>query len=190
MAAAVEALEVRRTFQIGENTVHALAGVSFGLPAGSLAILRGRSGSGKTTLLNILGGLDFPSSGRVIVGGRDLQAMSDAELTLWRRAGVGFIFQSFALMPHLTALENVELAVLMLAAILFGGGCWLLPKEKNADLPVLIKPPDENLTTYTLAHGGRGSGQSLLNCQRIKADYTGAVPLAQRIAADEVTLNW
>ena len=105
----MEAREVRRIFQVGANTVHALAGVNLALPGGRLVIIRGRSGSGKTTLLNILGGLDRPTSGRVLISGRDMQAMADRELTDWRRKRVGLVFQSFALMPHLTALENVEL---------------------------------------------------------------------------------
>lgn len=94
---------------MGTETVHALAGVSLTLPGGSLVVLRGRSGSGKTTLLNILGGLDRPSTGCVLYQGRDLRGLSEAELTAWRRRRVGFVFQSFALLPHLTALENVEL---------------------------------------------------------------------------------
>ncbi|MGE5528907.1 MAG: ABC transporter ATP-binding protein [Patescibacteria group bacterium] len=107
--AVVEALELYRTFQVGETQVRALNGISLAVPRAALTIIRGRSGSGKTTLLNIIGGLDRPTSGRVLVCGRNVHSLTGAELTAWRRREVGFVFQSFALMPHLTALENVEL---------------------------------------------------------------------------------
>jgi putative ABC transport system ATP-binding protein len=99
--------EVTRTFGHGRSATRALRGVSFGIPAGQLAALRGRSGSGKTTLLNIVGGLDLPDSGRVQVAGQDVTAMSEAERMQLRRTSVAFVFQSFGLIPILSAAENV-----------------------------------------------------------------------------------
>ena len=99
--------DVVRTFGSGRTATRALRGVSFGVRAGQLVALRGRSGSGKTTLLNIVGGLDRPDSGRVRVADRDVTAMSDRERMELRRNSVAFIFQSFGLIPILSAAENV-----------------------------------------------------------------------------------
>ena len=99
--------DVIRTFGSGRTATRALRGVSFGVRAGQLVALRGRSGSGKTTLLNIVGGLDLPDSGRVRVDGRDVTTMSDHERMELRRSSVAFIFQSFGLIPILSAAENV-----------------------------------------------------------------------------------
>jgi len=98
---------VSRTFGHGSTAVHALRGVSFGIPQGQLTALSGRSGSGKTTLLNIIGGLDTPTSGTVRLGDRDLTGMTERDRMLLRRGTVSFIFQSFGLIPMLTAAENV-----------------------------------------------------------------------------------
>jgi putative ABC transport system ATP-binding protein len=99
--------EVTRTFGRGRTAARALRGVSFTMRAGQLVALRGRSGSGKTTLLNIVGGLDRPDSGRVRVADQDVTAMSQAERMRLRRTSVAFIFQSFGLIPILSAAENV-----------------------------------------------------------------------------------
>ena len=98
---------VTRTFGRQRTATRALRGVSFTVPAGQLVALRGRSGSGKTTLLNIVGGLDRPDSGRVRVAGRDVTVMSERERMAMRRTSVAFIFQSFGLIPILSAAENV-----------------------------------------------------------------------------------
>jgi ABC-type lipoprotein export system ATPase subunit len=102
---------VERTYPLGHERVTALKGINLTIRAGQLAGLMGRSGSGKTTLLNIIGGLDKPTGGRVIVKGKDIGKMSDAEQTTMRRSTIGYVFQSFALIPVLTAVENVELAM-------------------------------------------------------------------------------
>jgi putative ABC transport system ATP-binding protein len=94
---------------MGEVDVHALRGVDFTLTEGEFLVLVGASGSGKSTLLNILGGLDRPTSGKVLFRGNDLSNATDRELTRFRRDHVGFIFQFYNLMPSLTARENVEL---------------------------------------------------------------------------------
>ena len=102
----VAAADVSRTFGHGGTAVHALRGVSFDIPQGQLTALSGRSGSGKTTLLNIIGGLDRPTSGAVLVGGQDITSMGERERTAFRRRSVAFIFQSFGLIPILSAAEN------------------------------------------------------------------------------------
>src|SRR5487761_273445 len=98
---------VTKTYGTGPAASHALRGVSFTIPSGQLVALRGRSGSGKTTLLNIVGGLDRADSGTVRVAGRDVTAMSEADRMKLRRTSVAFIFQSFGLIPILSAAENV-----------------------------------------------------------------------------------
>jgi putative ABC transport system ATP-binding protein len=98
---------VCRTFGRGHTAVHALRGVSFTVGRGQLVALRGRSGSGKTTLLNIIGGLDDPTTGRVWVDSRELNKMTERERLALRRDQVAFIFQSFGLVPMLSAAENV-----------------------------------------------------------------------------------
>jgi putative ABC transport system ATP-binding protein len=103
----VEATEVTRTFGTGEAAVHALRGVSLTVREGQFVALYGRSGSGKTTLLNILGGLDVPTSGTVRTADRELTAAGDRERTAFRREEMAFVFQSFGLIPMLSAAENV-----------------------------------------------------------------------------------
>ncbi|WP_436845127.1 ABC transporter ATP-binding protein [Streptomyces cinerochromogenes] len=99
--------DVHKSYGAGAAAVHALRGVSFEVPRGELVALKGRSGSGKTTLLNIVGGLDVPDQGRVEVEGRDLARLGESELLRLRRDRVGFVFQSFGLIPILSAAENV-----------------------------------------------------------------------------------
>ncbi|MFA3875960.1 ABC transporter ATP-binding protein [Streptomyces sp. MMCC 100] len=99
--------DVRKSYGHDSAAVHALRGVSFDVPRGELVALKGRSGSGKTTLLNIVGGLDTPDAGRVEVDGRDLAELDEDGLLALRRDRVGFVFQSFGLIPILTAAENV-----------------------------------------------------------------------------------
>ena len=98
-----------RVFGTGETAVHALTGANIEVGKGELVVLRGPSGSGKTTLLNLLGGLDKPTSGRVLLGDRDLTAASEGELTEVRRHELGYVFQAFALLPLLSAAENIEM---------------------------------------------------------------------------------
>ena len=98
---------VSRTFGIGHTAVRALTDVSFSIRKGQLVALCGRSGSGKTGLLNIIGGLDLPTSGTVLVDGQDTTAMSEDARLMLRRRTVAFIFQSFGLIPTLSAAENV-----------------------------------------------------------------------------------
>ncbi|MFE6665088.1 ABC transporter ATP-binding protein [Streptomyces sp. NPDC057697] len=99
--------DLRRSYGSGAGEVHALRGVSFEVPRGEIVALKGRSGSGKTTLLNLLGGLDSPDGGRITVDGTDLSELGEDGLLELRRDRIGFIFQSFGLIPILTAAENV-----------------------------------------------------------------------------------
>ena len=108
--------DVARTFGHGGTAVHALRGVSFTIGEGELVAVRGRSGSGKTTLLNIVGGLDAPTGGTVRVAGREVTAMSERERLLLRRSTVAFIFQSFGLIPTLSAAENVGIPLRIIGA--------------------------------------------------------------------------
>jgi putative ABC transport system ATP-binding protein len=103
----VAAAGVSRTFGSGRTAVHALSDVSFSVRTGQLVALCGRSGSGKTSLLNIVGGLDLPTSGTVRVAGRDVSTMTEHERMTLRRSTVAFIFQSFGLIPMLSAAENI-----------------------------------------------------------------------------------
>ncbi|WFB85408.1 MULTISPECIES: ABC transporter ATP-binding protein [Streptomyces] len=98
---------VRKAYGQGGAAVHALRGVSFEVPRGELVAFKGRSGSGKTTLLNVVGGLDAPDAGRVEVDGRELAELDEDGLLALRRDRIGFVFQSFGLVPILTAAENV-----------------------------------------------------------------------------------
>ena len=107
----IQARNVRRCFRVSGNDFWALKGVDMDVPAGSLTILRGRSGSGKTTLMNILGALDAPTEGSVLFDGQDIVALDDHARTKLRRERIGFVFQSVALIPMMTALENVEYAL-------------------------------------------------------------------------------
>ena len=106
----IEFADVVRAYGAGSTLVHALDGASFAVEKGELAVILGQSGAGKTTALNILGGMDRATSGRVVVGGRDVSHDTEDELVMYRREDVGFVFQFYNLVPNLTALENVELA--------------------------------------------------------------------------------
>jgi putative ABC transport system ATP-binding protein len=110
---AVETVGLSKVYGEGSTTVQALRNVSLEFPNGEFAAIMGPSGSGKSTLLHILGALDKPSSGRVIVGGTELSGLSDRKLTLLRRERMGFVFQFFNLIPTLSAEENVLLPALI-----------------------------------------------------------------------------
>jgi len=104
---------ISKTFYRGKEPIPVLEGLDLDVPSGSFEALMGPSGSGKSTLLNIIAGLDRPTSGKVMVAGSNLTNMSDGELAKWRSQTIGFVFQSFNLIPVLTAAQNVELPLLL-----------------------------------------------------------------------------
>jgi len=106
----IELVEVVKEYKMGEVSVLAANNISFHIEEGEYAVILGPSGSGKSTVLNIMGGMDKPTSGKVIVNGSDISKYSDRDLTLYRRNMVGFVFQFYNLMPNLTAVENIEMA--------------------------------------------------------------------------------
>ncbi len=106
----IQANKLGKIFRTGSTEVRALKGVSFEINEGDFTLILGPSGSGKTTLLNILGGMDEPTSGTLMVGGRNVEHLSKRDRCEYRRKDVGFVFQFYNLMPNLTAKENVELA--------------------------------------------------------------------------------
>ncbi|MEF2964639.1 ABC transporter ATP-binding protein [Paenibacillus sp. M1] len=105
--------DVHRSFPVGGGEIHVLKGINMEVRAGQLAMLKGRSGSGKTTLLNMLGGLDQPTSGEIRFRDQPLHELNDDQRTMLRRDQIGFIFQAYALLPLLSAWENVELSLRM-----------------------------------------------------------------------------
>ncbi|MCB0005697.1 MAG: ATP-binding cassette domain-containing protein, partial [Anaerolineales bacterium] len=115
-APAVATRSLWRTFDVGVEKVDAIRDLHLTIPQGQLAVVKGRSGSGKTTLLNLLGGLDEPSQGEVIIGGQPLAALDSDGLIEMRRRQVGFVFQTFGLLPFMTARENVEAPLRLIRA--------------------------------------------------------------------------
>lgn len=105
----VELQQVTKRYQIGANAVHALRGVSYSFKQGSFWAIMGQSGSGKSTLLNLLGCLDTPSSGHYLLNGQDVSCLDDGALSQIRLTHIGFIFQSFHLIPQLTVRQNIQL---------------------------------------------------------------------------------
>ena len=110
MAAFVELKHITKVYKMGEVEIRAVDGIDFEIEKGELVVIVGPSGAGKTTVLNILGGMDTATSGRVIVGDRDITGLRKRDLVTYRRNDIGFVFQFYNLVPNLTALENVELA--------------------------------------------------------------------------------
>lgn len=109
----LEVRNVSKTYGRGETSVRALKEVSFSVPKGEFTAVVGESGSGKSTLLNLIGALDTPTGGKVFVDGRDLFSMKERQLTIFRRRNIGFIFQSFNLIPELTVEQNLLFPVLL-----------------------------------------------------------------------------
>ncbi len=114
MSAVLQAAGLSRTFPSPEGPVHAVVDATLAVSAGELVAVRGRSGSGKTTLLNLVGGLDEPTAGRVLVEGTDLATLDEAARLALRRERIAFVFQSFGLVAELTAQENVEIPLRLL----------------------------------------------------------------------------
>lgn len=109
----LEVKNISKTYGTGEATVHALKNATFSVPKGEFVAIVGESGSGKTTLLNMIGALDTPTSGKVFIDGKDIFSMKERNLTIFRRRNIGFIFQSFNLIPELTVEQNIIFPVLL-----------------------------------------------------------------------------
>lgn len=109
----LEVNKISKTYGSGEAAVQALKSVSFSVPKGEFVAIVGESGSGKSTLLNMIGALDVPNSGMVTIDGKDIYAMNDRKLTIFRRRNIGFIFQAFNLIPELTVEQNIIFPVLL-----------------------------------------------------------------------------
>lgn len=109
----LEVKSVSKIYGKGNNAVHALKDVSFSVDKGEYIAIVGESGSGKSTLLNIIGAIDIPTDGKVIINNKDLFTMTDSELTVFRRRNIGFIFQGFNLIPELTVEQNIIFPVLL-----------------------------------------------------------------------------
>jgi putative ABC transport system ATP-binding protein len=109
----LQAVDLRRTFRQGNSEIAAVAGVSFAASAGELVVIMGPSGSGKSTLLHLLGALDKPDSGKVMLEGREISSLPDRELAIVRRRRLGFLLQFFSLLPTMTVLENVAFPLLL-----------------------------------------------------------------------------
>lgn len=109
----LEVKNICKTYGSGETAVQALKNVSFSVPRGEYVAVVGESGSGKSTLLNMIGALDTPTSGHVIIDGKDIFSMDDRKLTVFRRRNIGFIFQSFNLVPELTVEQNIMFPMLL-----------------------------------------------------------------------------
>ncbi|XEC28008.1 ABC transporter ATP-binding protein [Streptomyces fradiae] len=138
---------LHRSYGTGAAAVHALRGVSFDIPRGELVALKGRSGSGKTTLLNLVGGLDTADRGRIVIDGTDLADLGEEGLLELRRDRIGFIFQSFGLIPILTAAENVGVPMRLRKAD---------PKEREERVALLLSLV--GLADHTAQRPGELSG--------------------------------
>ena len=126
----IEIRDLEKVYQMGEETVAALAGVSIDIARGEHIAITGASGSGKSTLMNIIGGLDRPTRGRYLFDGEDVSGFDDDDLANFRCRRIGFVFQSFQLLPRLTALQNVELPMV------YAG---LPPAERRARAATLLE---------------------------------------------------
>ncbi len=163
MATVVQTRDLTKEYRGGE-VVHALRGVNFTAEQGQFIAVMGASGSGKSTLLHLMGGLDLPTSGQILVEGRDITRMSDRERTLFRRRRVGVIFQAFNLLPTLSAAENVILPLLV-------DGATRLSFEAKAD---------ELLSLVDLAHRRTHRPQALSGGEQQR------VAIARALANDPV----
>jgi putative ABC transport system ATP-binding protein len=208
---AVPRLELRgvsKTYRNGGPPVEVLHDISLAAGAGAITALVGRSGSGKTTLLNLAGAMDFPSSGEVLIDGRSTQALSDGELTALRRRRVGFVFQFFQLLPTLTALENVELPLLLSSApkarqTALDRLGWVGLEDKAGSMPyqlsggqmqrvaiarALVHTPDLLIADEPTGNLDNASGEQVLKLLRQAASDFGATVLLATHSAEAAAM--
>jgi ABC-type lipoprotein export system ATPase subunit len=196
----VSRLELRgvsKSYRNGGEPVEVLHDVSLEAGAGTITALLGRSGCGKTTLLNLAGAMDFPTRGEVLIEGRSTRALSEAELTALRRKRVGFVFQFFQLLPTLTALENVELPLLLSRAARARETAldrlrWVGLEDKAGSMPyqlsggqmqrvaiarALVHSPDLLIADEPTGNLDSASGEQVLSLLRESASRFGATVL-------------
>jgi len=204
----LELRAVSKTYQNGAQAVEVLHEVSLEADAGVITALVGRSGCGKTTLLNLAGAMDFPTRGQVLIDGRPTQALSEAELTTLRRKRVGFVFQFFQLLPTLTALENVELPLLLARApkareMARDRLRWVELEDKAGSMPyqlsggqmqrvaiarALAHSPDLLMADEPTGNLDNASGEQVLKLLRESATRFGATVLMATHSADAASI--
>ena len=174
MAAILEVVDLRKDFPGAGGVVHALCGVRLEVARGEFIAVMGASGSGKSTLLHLLGGLDLPTSGRIVIEGRDLSRLGDRERTLFRRRRLGVVFQAFNLLPSLSARENIGLPLIV----------------DGADIQVIESKTRELLAMVDLAHRADHRPQALSGGEQQRAALARALVNDPAILlADEPTGN-
>ena len=163
--AMVEARDLEKTYAAGGTTVHALRGVDLRIPRGEMVAVMGPSGCGKTTLLNCLSGLDEFDSGEVLVGGESISGMSDRRRTRFRAERMGFVFQTYNLIPVLSAVENVELPLLVAGVRSKEARAGALrPADSRTRGPGEQTPDRNEWRPAAAGHGGSLSGQRTGHC--------------------------
>ncbi len=204
----VELLDVSKSYSDGEQATEVLHAISLAAYPGTVTALLGRSGCGKTTLLNLAGAMDFPTSGEVRIGGRSTSSLNDAELTAIRRTRVGFVFQSFQLLPTLTVLENVELPLLLARASKSAETArerlrWVDLEDKAASFPyqlsggqmqriaiarALVHSPEILIADEPTGNLDTASGGHILALLRRSADEFGAAVLMATHSAEAAAI--
>jgi putative ABC transport system ATP-binding protein len=204
----VELRGVCKTYSNGGQPAEVLHDVSLVAAPGSVTALVGRSGCGKTTLLNLAGAMDFPTRGEVLIDGRSTSSLNDAELTALRRKRIGFVFQSFQLLPTLTVLENVELPLLLArtpksAATALDRLRWVELEEKAASFPyqlsggqmqrvaiarALANSPELLIADEPTGNLDNSSGSQILTLLRQSAEQFGAAVLVATHSAEAAAI--
>ena len=204
----LELRDVSKTYTNGEQPVEVLHGISLAVEPGTVTALLGRSGCGKSTLLNLAGAMDFPTSGEVLIDGRATSTLSDSELTALRRKRVGFVFQSFQLLPTLTVLENVELPLLLAGASNTSAAArerldWVGLPEKAASMPyqlsggqmqrvaiarALVHSPELLMADEPTGNLDTASGDQVLSLLRDAATRFGATILMATHSAEAAAI--
>jgi putative ABC transport system ATP-binding protein len=204
----LELRQVSKTYRSNGQAIEVLHDISLTAEPGTITALVGRSGCGKTTLLNLAGAMDFPTSGDVLIDGRSTGALNDAELTALRRRRVGFVFQFFQLLPTLTAVENVELPLLLAGATRTTETArdrlrWVDLEDKAGALPyqlsggqmqrvaiarTLVHRPDILIADEPTGNLDTASGEQVLSLLRQAAAEFGATVLLATHSAEAAAI--